>query len=232
MELRNKYKDGLKDGIPIALGYLSVSFAFGLSAVNGGLFWWQAVVISMTNLTSAGQVAGLSLMLSFATLAEMAATQLVINLRYALMSLSLSQKLDASVTRLERFVIAFFNTDEIFAVAASGGDVTTKYMLGLGTLPYFGWATGTLLGAAAGSVLPAAITSALGIAIFGMFIAIIVPVAKRSRAVLIVILISITISVLIRCFLPFVSSGFSIIICALAASLVGALVFPIKEETV
>lgn len=232
MELKSRYKDGLRDGIPIALGYLSVSFAFGLSAAKGGLPVWMAVVISMTNLTSAGQVAGLSLILSSAALVEMAATQLIINLRYALMSLSISQKLHQSVTRAERYLIAFFTTDEIFAVATSGGEVTTKYMLGLGTLPYFGWALGTLLGAAAGSLLPEAVISALGIAIYGMFIAIVVPVAKKSRAVLAVVAASVGLSVLIHYALPFISAGFSIIICAVAASLFGALAFPIKEEAV
>ncbi len=229
MSVRTNYKQGLRDGIPIALGYLSVSFAFGLSAAGGGLSVLQAVVISMTNLTSAGQVAGLSLMTASASLAEMAATQLVINLRYALMSLSLSQKLHDSVTRAQRFLIAFFNTDEIFAVASAGTEVATKYMLGLGTLPYFGWALGTLLGAAAGELLPAAVTAALGMAIYGMFIAIVVPAAKKSRAVLIVALLAAALSALLRYCVPAVSSGFSIILCALAASAFGALVFPVKE---
>lgn len=232
MELRNRYKQGLRDGIPIALGYLSVSFAFGLSAARGGLPVWMAVVISMTNLTSAGQVAGLSLILSSAALVEMAATQLVINLRYALMSLSVSQKLHESVTRAQRFLIGFFVTDEIFAVATSGGEVTTRYMLGLGTLPYIGWAAGTLLGAAAGSLLPEAVISALGIAIYGMFVAIVVPAAKKDKAVLAVVAVSVGLSVLLHFVFPVISAGFAIIICAVAASLFGAFFFPIKEAAV
>ncbi|MEA5051260.1 MAG: AzlC family ABC transporter permease [Oscillospiraceae bacterium] len=229
MQLRSRYKQGLLDGVPIALGYLSVSFAFGISAAAGGLSAAQAVLLSMTNLTSAGQVAGLSLMCSAASLGEMAATQLVINLRYALMSLSLSQKLDRSVTRAERFLIAFFNTDEIFAVAASGGEVATRYMLGLGTLPWLGWATGTLLGAVAGELLPAAVTAALGMAIYGMFIAIVAPAARRSRPVLAVVALAAGLSVFLRYCVPAVSSGFSIILCALAASAFGALAFPLQE---
>lgn len=229
MQPKTDYIQGLRDGIPIALGYISVSFAFGITAVGGGLTAAQAVLISMTNLTSAGQVAGLSLMLSAASLAEMAATQLVINLRYALMSLSLSQKLSESVTRAARFLIAFFNTDEIFAVASSGGAVTTRYMLGLGTLPWFGWAGGTLLGAVAGELLPASVTAALGMAIYGMFIAIVAPAAKKSRAVLAVVAVAVGLSLFLYYCVPVVSAGFAIILCAVAASVFGALVFPLKE---
>ena len=149
------FSRGIKDGIPIALGYLSVSFTFGMAAVSSGLPVSVAVLISMTNLTSAGQFAGLSLIVSGAPLIEMALTQLVINLRYALMSLSLSQKLDRTVTLLDRFIISFGNTDEIFAVAMSRKhDVGRRYLYGLITTPYFGWAFGTFLGAAAGTFLP------------------------------------------------------------------------------
>ena len=117
-EFQNSFKIGLKDGLPIALGYLSVSFTFGMMAVEGGLPVFTAVLISMTNLTSAGQFAGLDLILAGGAYLEMALTQLVINIRYALMSVSLSQKLHKSVNLLDRFLIAFSNTDEIFAVAS------------------------------------------------------------------------------------------------------------------
>ena len=117
-EFQNSFKKGLKDGLPIALGYLSVSFTFGMMAVEGGLPVFTAVLISMTNLTSAGQFAGLDLILAGGAYLEMALTQLVINIRYALMSVSLSQKLHKSVNLLDRFLIAFSNTDEIFAVAS------------------------------------------------------------------------------------------------------------------
>ena len=140
----NRFAKGLRDGVPIALGYLSVSFTFGMMAAAGGLPTAFIVAISMTNLTSAGQFAGLSLMLSGGAYAEMALAQLVINLRYALMSVSLSQKLHKSVRLFDRFWIAFGNTDEIFAVASGqSASVGSRYMFGLIALPYIGWALGT-----------------------------------------------------------------------------------------
>lgn len=131
-EFQNSFKKGLKDGLPIALGYLSVSFTFGMMAVEGGLPVFTAVLISMTNLTSAGQFAGLDLILAGGAYLEMALTQLVINIRYALMSVSLSQKLHKSVNLLDRFLIAFSNTDEIFAVASGQkGEVGKNICMGL-----------------------------------------------------------------------------------------------------
>ena len=228
----NSFKTGLSDGVPIALGYLSVSFTFGIMASAGKLPVVIAVLISMTNLTSAGQFAGLNLILGGGSLVEMALTQLVINLRYALMSISLSQKMHKSVTLSDRFLIAFGNTDEIFAVAsAKPGEVGKKYMLGLILLPFFGWSGGTLLGAAAGNILPESLTSALGIAIYGMFLAIFIPAMRRSRPITVVVLVSVALSCAFA-YLPGlknVSSGFVIILCALAASAVGALIAPVDQ---
>lgn len=229
----NSFKKGLKDGIPIALGYLSVSFTFGMMAAAGGLPVSVAVAISMTNLTSAGQFAGLSLLLAGGGYFEMALTQLVINLRYALMSVSLSQKLHKNVTLLDRLLIAFGNTDEIFAVASGQPqEVGKKYMYGLILMPYLGWTLGTLLGAAASAVLPEAVRSALGIAIYGMFLAIFIPPMKRSGAVTAVVLVSAALSCLFA-YVPVlnrVSSGFVIIICAVAAAALGAFLRPVQEE--
>lgn len=229
----NSFKNGLKDGIPIALGYIPVSFAFGVMAVKGGIPVLLTVLISMTNLTSAGQLAGLSLMLSHGSLIEAALTQLVINLRYSLMSVSVSQKLHNSVTLPQRLAISFGITDEIFAVASGNKeDVGNKYMYGLIALPYLGWAGGTLLGAAAGSVLPALVLSSLGIAIYGMFIAIFVPPLKKCFAVALVVAVSSVLSCAFA-YLPFlksVSSGFVIIICAVVAATVGAIVKPVEVD--
>ncbi len=228
----NSFKKGLKDGVPIALGYLSVSFTFGMMAVAGGLPVSLAVAISMTNLTSAGQFAGLSLMLTGGGYFEMALTQLVINLRYALMSVSLSQKFHRSVSLLDRFLIAFGNTDEIFAVASGQkNEVGKKYMYGLILTPYFGWALGTLLGAAASAVLPEAVRSALGIAIYGMFLAIFIPPMKKDKAVTAVVLTAAALSCVFT-FVPMlksVSSGFVIIICAVVAATLGALIKPVSD---
>ena len=228
----NSFSSGIKDGIPIGLGYLSVSFTFGIMAVNSGLPVWIAVLISMTNLTSAGQFAGIGLINAGAPYIEMALAQLVINLRYALMSLSLTQKVDKSFNIIHRLILSFGITDEVFAVASGKlHDIGTKYMYGLITIPYFGWAMGTLIGAVAGSILPDSVSSAMNIAIYGMFLAIIIPPAKKSRPVLGVIIISVAISFILH-YTPYLnklSEGFVIMICALAAAGIGALFFPVKE---
>ena len=224
---------GLRHGIPIALGYLSVSFGFGIAAVSQGLSVLTAVLISLTNLTSAGQVAGLSIIVSGGTFVEMALAQLVINLRYALMSLSLSQKADKSLTTPHRLTTAFGITDEVFAVASGRPtDVSAYYMYGLILLPILSWTAGTLLGALAGTILPPMLCSALGLAIYGMFIAIIIPPARQAVGVCVVVLFSAACSCILT-YVPLfsgVSSGFSIIICALLASVMGALFFPRKND--
>ena len=227
-------RKGLKDGIPIALGYISVSFTFGLQSVHSGLSWWESVMISLTNLTSAGQFAGLDILVRGGGFwIEMACAQLIINLRYALMSLSLSQKADKSVRGIHRWLIGFGITDEIFAVAMGNRkDISNKYLYGLIFLPIVGWTSGTLLGALAGQVLPMVIRDSLCIAIYGMFLAIIIPPAKRDSAILKVIVISVLLSCAFK-WLPLlnqVSSGFVIIICTVVASLIGAVFFPVKEE--
>ena len=224
---------GLRHGVPIGLGYLSVSFTFGMKAVGDGLTPVQAVLISLMNLTSAGQFAGLPLMVGGASMIEMALTQLIINLRYALMSLSLGQKLDGSMNTLRRMIFSFANTDEIFAVASSQpGKVGHTYLYGLMLAPILGWSTGTLLGAVAGQLLPAFVRSALGVAIYGMFLAIILPPARKEKPVRVVVLIAVMLSLCFR-YIPVLnglSSGFVIIICAVTASALGAWLFPVKEE--
>lgn len=228
-----KFRHGLRDGLPIALGYLSVSFGFGISAVAKGLSALPALIISMTNLTSAGQVAGLSVIAASGAIIEMIMTQLVINLRYSLMGLTLTQRLDDTFSTLHRMAVAFFITDEIYAVASSKSDrVNTRYMYGLGLLPYIGWSMGTLLGALAGSLLPESISSALGIAIYGMFVAIIVPPAKRDRGILLAVVIAAAVSCCLR-YIPlfsFITQGFAVIICAILAAALAALILPVKEE--
>lgn len=229
----NSFKTGLSDGIPIGLGYLSVSFGFGITAVESGIPPLIAVLMSMTNLTSAGQVAAVGVIASGGTLIEMAVTQLVINLRYALMSISLSQKMDKSVTLADRLLIAFGNTDEIFAVSSSKPEkIGKRYMLGLILTPFIGWSLGTLLGSVAGTILPATVRSALGIAIYGMFVAIFIPPMKKSSAVSIVVILSAVLSCAFA-FLPglkSVSGGFVIIICAVIAAAVGAVIKPVGDD--
>ncbi len=228
--VRKTYTKGVHDGLSIGLGYFSVSFSFGILAVKGGLGIFPTTLISMITVTSAGQFAGLDGILTGASLFALICTQIIINLRYGLMSLSLSQKLNKNVGTWKRCIIAFFNTDEIFAVAmGQKGGLGLTYMLGLATLPWFGWSLGTLTGAIAGEILPASISSALGLALYGMFIAIVVPVATTSKPVRLVVVLAAIFSCIIH-FIPQLDS-FSIIICTIFSAAIVAWFFPIEEVT-
>lgn len=229
----NSFKKGLKDGLPICIGYFSVSFAFGIFAVENGLTIFQSVIISLTNLTSAGQLAAVPIIAGGGTLIELALSQIVINSRYSLMSVSLSQKLSKRVTFPQKLLISYGNTDEIFAVSVSNnGEVGTKYMLGIILLPVIGWTGGTLCGAVAGNILPAVVTAALGVAIYGMFVAIVVPVAKKERMTALCVLFAIAISCAFKYIplLQIVPSGFTVIICAVTASVLFAVIAPVKAD--
>lgn len=233
MDEINSFKKGLKDGLPISIGYFSVSFAFGIFAIENGLTVFQAVIISLLNMTSAGQLAAVPIIAGGGTLFELALSQLVINSRYSLMSVSLSQKLSKRVKLPQKLLIAYGNTDEIFAVSVSNkGEVGTKYMLGIILLPVIGWTSGTLLGGVVGNILPPMITAALGVAIYGMFVAIVIPVAKKEKMTALCVLLAIAISCAFR-YIPLlkvVPSGFTVIICAVVASVVFAIIAPIKAE--
>lgn len=227
------FRKGLKDGLPIGLGYLSVSFAFGVQASIAGVPLLMSVFISMTNLTSAGQLAGLNIIAACGTILEMILTQLVINARYFLMSITLTQKLDGSFSLGHRLLCSAFVTDEIFAIAAAKPKTFgRKYFYGLVVLPYVGWTLGTLLGGAAGNILPTFVTNALGIALYAMFIAIILPPSITTKGVFPAVAIGAGLSCAIY-FIPAfsgVSTGMAIIISALVAALIVAFIFPIKVE--
>ena len=229
----NEYRCGLQRGLGVGLGYFSVSFGFGAMAATQGIRALDAALISLTNLTSAGQFAGLTLIVAAATLWEMVLTQLVINSRYALMSLALGQKLGQEVGLVPRLLISFFNTDEIFALAMSREvPLTLPWMLGLGSLPMLGWTGGTRLGALAGSVLPLSVRTALGVMLYGMFIAIVVAAARKVRPVLAVVILAMVLSCLFAWVpgLASVSPGISIVICTVTAAAVCAWLFPVREE--
>lgn len=235
-EHKRVFKSGFADGLPIGLGYISVSFTFGMMAVEKGMSPLAAILISFTNLTSAGQFAGLDIIAASGPFIEMALVQFVVNLRYALMSLSWTQKLAPDFTLLQRFIIAYADTDEVFAVSSSratgGKKLTFTYMSGLIIAPIIGWTLGTVLGALASAILPAFVRSALGIAIYGMFIAIIVPPAREQQSVRVVVLAAVAFSLMLH-YLPVlknISSGFAIIICGVGASLIGAALFPVPDE--
>ena len=228
----SSYMRGLRYGIPIGLGYLSVSFTFGIMAVSYGLSWWQAVLISMTTVTSAGQFAGIGVMLYPGQYIEMLISQLTINIRYSFMSISLSQKVDSKFKGIYRWLLGFMMTDEIFAVASSETNVTRSFFAGLSTIPYLGWTVGTLIGALLGNVLPHRLMSALSLAIYGMFVAIVVPEMKRRRTVIFVVIMALIFSCLFY-YVPLlnrISSGLSISICAILAAVLGAVLFPVGEE--
>lgn len=230
-----QYTTGVRRGLPVGVGYFSVSFGFGAMAAAQAIKALDATLISITNLTSAGQFAGLTLILASATLWEMVLTQLVINSRYALMSLALSQRMGNHIGFWPRLLIAYINTDEIFALAmAETNPLSTSFMLGLGTTPVIGWTMGTLCGALAGSVLPAAIQAALGVMLYGMFIAIVVPPAKQERSVFFVVVLALIFSCLFTYVpgLQEVSAGISIVFCTVAAAALGAWLFPISDEEV
>ena len=226
-------KMGLRDGMPIGIGYFAVAFAFGLFCMSSGLSVPEALFISMFNVTSAGQMAAVPIIAGGGTLLELATCQLVINSRYSLMSVSLSQKFGSTVRLRDRFVFGFMNTDEIFAVATGKEtQVGRRYMYGLCLPPFLGWSLGTLFGAIAGDILPSLIVTALSVAMYAMLIAIVVPVARDSRPVAFLALMSLVLSCLFY-FVPFLSSvpsGFVIIICAVSVSLLFAALCPIDDE--
>ena len=216
----SNYTRGLKAGIPIALGYLSVSFTFGIIAISYGLSWWQALIISMTTVTSAGQFAGIGIMLHPGQYFQMLISQITINIRYSFMSISVGQKADERFTGLSRWILGFMMTDEIFAVAAQEESVSRSFF------------AGTLLGAILGSILPDRLMSALSLAIYGMFVAIVVPEMKKTRPVLIVVVLAMLLSCAFH-YIPFlssISSGITITIVAISAAVVGAILFPVDEE--
>ena len=224
---------GFRDGIPIFLGYLAVSFSFGLLARKTGLSIGQSALMSALNLTSAGQFSALEIIAEAGSLLEMAVCQLIINLRYCLMSCALSQRLDPRATLLQRCAVAFGNTDEIFALnCAYSGMVPPAYAYGqiLAALP--GWVLGTVLGAAAGSILPPLLLNALSVMLYGMFIAIVMPPARENKAVRFAVLAAAGLSLLFSLapILKTIGSGMRVILLTVLISALAAWRFPVKED--
>ena len=232
---KENFLRGVQGGVPIALGYFAVSFTFGIAAARDGLSIFQASLISLVNVTSAGQFAGLSILAEGGTLIEMALSQLIINLRYSLMSLALSQKLAAKSPLYHRFLMAFGVTDEIFGISVlQKAPLDPAFHYGAMALAIPGWVFGTFLGALAGSLLPDALLSALGVAIYGMFLAIILPPAKRHAPVMCAVILAMALSsalyFLPRIGLPKISSGFIIIITTVVVAGLLAALRPVDEE--
>lgn len=231
--ITREFKEGIRDGLPICFGYISVSMAFGLTAVKMGIPIWIAVLISLSNVTSAGQFAGTTLMVAHGTYLELAVTTFIINIRYFLMSLSVSQKVDKDFTIGQRLIASFGITDEVFAVSMQRRkDLSFPYMAGLILTPIVGWSGGTLIGAAATSLLPASVTDAMGIALYGMFIAIIIPPAREQKSVLFAVVLAILASYAFT-YLPIIknlSGGWSVILITVVVSAIAAFLFPVEEK--
>ena len=237
--IKNKkpFNKGLKDGFPIALGYLFVSMGFGITAINSGLNPVQAILISITNLTSAGQVAGVRVIsestVFLSSALEMLLTQFIINLRYSLMGISLSQNTDETFNIKNRMICSYSITDEIYAVASTQPDlICVSYFIGLSLLPIIGWTAGTAIGAILGSSINPQLSAIFGIAIYGMFLSIFIPPSKKNIGIRISVIAGAFISCIIY-FTPslhFISSGFSVIISSMIAASVAAFIKPIKED--
>ena len=229
----NGFLQGVKDGFPIGLGYLAVAFTLGIQCRDAGMTALEATVMSLVNVTSAGEFAGLAIIKAASSYLEMAISQLIINLRYMLMSFALSQKADPSLGVGHRLGIAFGVTDEIFGISIGRkGKLEPAYSYGAMAVAIPGWTIGTALGVIMGNVLPASIVSALSLALYGMFIAIVVPKAKEDKHVAIICVAAVIISS-ICAYAPVVkdiSGGSRIIILTIILSLAAALIWPVKEE--
>lgn len=235
-ERKQAFLHGLKNGVPIAIGYFVVSFALGIQAANAAISPAKSALMSLLNLTSAGEMAGVVLIGGGATYAELLLTQIVINLRYLLMSCAVSQRILPDTSLLHRFLMSYGITDEIFAVSAIRPKPLSPYFTyGALTLAAPGWTIGTFLGATLGNILPTRAVSALGMALYAMFFAIVLPPARKNRAIAIVVALSMAASAGLWALsrlprLAFLTDGTRIVILTIAIALLAAALFPIKDE--
>ncbi len=232
--VKKNYKEGLRDGIPIALGYLAVSFSLGITARNAGLNAFQGFLMSFLNNASAGEYAGLTVIASDGAYWEMALITLVANARYLLMSCSLSQKFSPDTPLIHRFLVGFDVTDELFGISiARPGYLDPEYFYGALTVAIPGWSVGTALGVIAGNILPERIVSALSVALYGMFIAVFIPPARKNKVVAALVVISFALS-FAWSKIPYISElsdGMKTIILTVIIAGAAAILFPIKDET-
>ena len=223
---------GMRDGIPICLGYFAVSFALGIAGRGVGMNAVQAFVMSLTMVASAGQFAAITLIGAGAGIIEMITTTIVVNLRYLLMSCSLTQKLSPETKLLHRLALSYCMTDEIFGLSISvDGFLWPVYTYGITMISVSGWCLGTVLGVVAGNILPALVTNALGVAMYGMFLAIIIPPAKENHFLGALVAVSMAASGLfsILPYLRAISSGFRVIILTILIAGIAAVIHPIEE---
>lgn len=241
-----RFSRGLKDGLPISLGYIPVAFAYAIRAIDEGFPPWFPVLVSTTNFTGTGQFLGTDLIAAGASLAVLLATMLIINIRYLLMSISLAQKLGGKTPLWQRIVLSFGVTDENFAVAVRQPQkLTFSYLIGVMSCSFCGWLGGTALGAACSSLLSAVLTgetgalyyeiimSAFNISLYAMFVAIIIPPSREDFHVLLLVVSSVALSCVFY-FVPLLQNlpdGLDIIICSVVCTVIVALIFPhVPEE--
>lgn len=227
------YKNGLRDGIPIALGYFAVAFTLGITAKNAGLSAFQAMLAAALTNASAGGYAGFSLISENSSYLEMALTQLVVNARYLLMACALSQKLSPKTSTLHRSLVAFDVTDEIFGISiAVNGTLNPFYNYGAMTVAIPGWALGAFFGVIMGNILPQSLVSALSVGLYGMFLAIIIPPARKNKIIAFLVLISMTLSFIFKIIpvISGISEGMRVIILTVLISLTAAILFPVEDS--
>jgi predicted branched-subunit amino acid permease len=232
-ENRTWFLRGMKDGIPIALGYFAVSLTLGITARQAGLTALQSLIASLTNHASAGEFIGFTLIAAGASYLELCIMEAVANARYLLMSCALSQKLSPDTSLIHRLILGFFVTDELFGISISvPGKLNPYYTYGAISIASPAWAFGTWLGVILGNLLPLRAVSALSVGLYGMFIAIFIPPARKSKIIAGLVTISFCASYIfskVRIFAQ-ISSGIRIIILTVAISLAAAILFPVKEE--
>ncbi len=231
-EAKKAYKDGLKAGIPIGLGYFAVAFSLGIAAKNAGVGAFQGFVASLLTIASAGEYAGFTAIAQKATVIEMIFIMLVANCRYLLMSCSLSQRTDPKTGIIHRIGVGTFITDEIFGVSiARPGYINPWFTYGAASTSVLPWCIGTVLGIIVGNILPTVLVNALSVSLYGMFIAIIIPPARKNRVVAIIVAVSFGLSALSGC-LPYVkelSSGVRMVILTVLIAGIAAVLAPVKE---
>lgn len=237
MKIENKtnFLQGLKDGTPIALGYLAVAFTIGIAGKGAGLKWWESTLMSALNYSSAGEASAISTIKEGGSYFTLALSTLIINLRYLLMSTALTIKLSPSTTIKNRLVMGMGITDEIFAITIGREyPVNSYYMFGAMSLALPGWVLGTALGGIMGEILPSFITSSLSIALYAMFIAIIIPPSRKNKVLLLLVLLSMGLSFAFTLipFLKTITLGMRVIILTIVLSSVFALLFPVKSEEI
>ena len=233
---KSQFARGMRDGLPIALGYFAVAFALGIKATEAGLFSVEAGLMSLLNVTSAGEAAAIALIGVGTTYFEIAFTQLVINIRYLLMSCALSQKLSPKTGFLHRMLLGYGVTDEIFGISVSvSGCLSPFYSYGAMAVAIPGWTLGTVLGSVMGDLLPIRVVAALSIALYTMFLAIILPPARKSRVIAGIVAVSMLASALLTHIctvfsLTWFSEGFRIVALTIVISLIAAVLFPVPEK--